>query len=464
MEKISRKGVAISVTAFIFLLVIGTVLSYGARLVSLGTAYKAKMLCSEVFVAERDTAAVLVDLAVDDLVILQFIDASIDNVAKTTTASLYGFAESKVRYRKKTGCALVSNIVAPIALEAGKRGQRESTGYMRPEADKSVEPLKLSDADNPRLTAVLNAAFLEPDSQHPGRTRAIIVLHKGQIVGERYATGIGPDTPQLGWSMTKSVMNALVGILVKEGRLTLSSPITTRNWQAPDDPRRNITLEHLLHMSSGLAFNEDMADPLADVSYMILRERDMASFASNKPLEAEPGSRWQYSSGSTIILAEFLCHLLGNEVYGDFPREALFEPLGMTSAVLETDAHGTFVGSSFMYATAREWARFGLLYLQDGIWDGKRILPEGWVQYTRTPAPSDPEAAYGAHFWLQLPKEYRGKGDAMPEDAFHAVGHEGQFVTIVPSHDAVIVRLGKTRYPQAWQHDLFVRNVLAALR
>ena len=135
----------------------------------------------------------------------------------------------------------------------------------------------------------------------------------------------------------------------------------------------------------------------------------------------------------------------------------------MTRAVLEADASGTYVGSSFMYATAREWARFGLLYLQDGVWAGERILPEGWVQYTRTPAPADPQAAYGAHFWLRIPKEYRESGHAVPEDAFHAVGHEAQFVTIVPSHNTVIVRLGKTRYPQVWIHNAFVRNVLAAL-
>ena len=136
----------------------------------------------------------------------------------------------------------------------------------------------------------------------------------------------------------------------------------------------------------------------------------------------------------------------------------------MRSAVLEADASGTFVGSSFMYATARDWARLGQLYLQDGLWDGKRLLPEGWVRYTTTLAPADPQRAYGAHFWLRIPQEYRRGDGGVPDDAFHAVGHEGQFVTIVPSHDAVIVRLGRTRYADAWPHDVFVDRVLAALR
>ena len=283
------------------------------------------------------------------------------------------------------------------------------------------------------------------------------------MVAERYAADIGPDTPLLGWSMTKSVMNALVGIMVKDGRFAVDTPVLDKAWRGPDDPRSHITVAHLLHMSSGLEFNEDMTDPLADVSRMILTEQDMAAFSASKSLEAEPGTRWQYSSGTTNILSGFLRRVLGEEAYHKLPREFLFDRLGMTKAVLEADATGTFVGSSFMYATARDWAQYGLLYMQDGVWEGLRIVPEGWVRYTRSPAPSDPQASYGAHFWLRIPKEYRGTGNALPEDAFHAVGHEGQFVTIVPSHNTIIVRLGKTRYPQAWEHDSFVTNVLTAL-
>jgi hypothetical protein len=189
----------------------------------------------------------------------------------------------------------------------------------------------------------------------------------------------------------------------------------------------------------------------------------MAAFAAGQSLEAEPGSRWQYSSGTTNILSGFLRQTLGDQAYHRFPREALFKPLGMDRTIIEADASGTFVGSSFMYATAREWARFGLLYLQEGIWEGERILPEGWVQYTKRPAPSDPEASYGAHFWLRIPEEFRGAENALPNDVYHAIGHEGQFITIIPSHETVVVRLGKTRYPQSWQHDVFVRDVLAAL-
>jgi len=454
----------ITATGLVLLGAIAVVVTHGARLIAIGTAYKAKMLCSEVFVAGRDLEAVMADLVADDLAALRVIGAAIDEGEKTVTASLYGFAETEVRYRGDIGCALSSEKARPASSETDAQVRQGAANYPRLKGSQPVKPAKSGSVDNPRLAAVLDDAFSEPDPEHPRRTRAVVVVHKSRIVAERYAADIGPDTPLLGWSMTKSVMNALVGILVKADRISLDVPVRVEAWRAPGDPRGRITLEHLLRMSSGLEFNEDMTDPLADVSRMLLSARDMAAFAANKPLEAEPGTRWQYSSGSTNILAGVLRHVLGDEAYRRFPREALFNRLGMTSAVLEADASGTFVGSSFMYATARDWARFGLLYLQDGTWQGDRILPEGWVKYTRTLTPADTQRAYGAHFWLRVPNEYRGTEDDLPKDAFHAVGQEGQFVTIVPSRDTVIVRFGKTRYPQAWKHDDFVMNVLTALR
>jgi CubicO group peptidase (beta-lactamase class C family) len=156
--------------------------------------------------------------------------------------------------------------------------------------------------------------------------------------------------------------------------------------------------------------------------------------------------------------------IVGEQEYLEFPRRALFDRLGMASAVMETDAAGTFVGSSFMYATARDWARFGLFYLRDGVWSGQRILPEGWVAYTRTPAPSAAQQQYGAHFWLRVNRGYRcGDASPLPADAFHAIGFGGQFITIIPSRELVLVRMGLTRYPCAWDQHGFVHRVLAAL-
>jgi CubicO group peptidase (beta-lactamase class C family) len=197
---------------------------------------------------------------------------------------------------------------------------------------------------------------------------------------------------------------------------------------------------------------------------MLFETGDASGYAARQPLLAAPGSTWRYSSGTSNILARVIRNVIGNEAeYLEFPKRALFDRLGMTTAVLETDATGTFVASSNMYATARDWARLGLLYLQDGTWDGERILPEGWVAYSRSLAPADRAKRYAAHFWARVPVEYCASDTPLPAGTFHAAGHEAQLVTIVPSRDLVIVRLGRTRYPDAWDHCAFVRDVLDAL-
>jgi CubicO group peptidase (beta-lactamase class C family) len=422
------------------------------RVVSIGTAYKAKMLCSGVFVSRRDPRDVLADLEADDLARLRRITTSINPDMKSVKATALGLLTRAARYRAGAGCSLVMDGGMPAGSPAGHE-------RVAPAAATRFAVAKLD-----RLEPILDRAFAEPNPQHARRTRAIVILEKGRIVAERYATGIGPDTPLIGWSMTKSVVNALVGILVKDGRLSLNGPVQVPEWQTPDDPRSRITLDHLLRMSSGLQFDEDPRHQLADVTQMLLGVPDAAAYAVKKDLEATPGTRWQYSSGNTNIIARIMRTVIGDDhQYLAFPHRALFDRIGMSNAVMETDASGTFVGSSFMFATARDWARFGTLYLQDGVWDGQRILPEGWVAYSRSPAPSDSRRHYGAHFWLQMPDEYRGSGASLPDDTFHAIGYEAQFVTIVPSRETVIVRLGLARYPDAWDHPAFVRDVLAAL-
>jgi CubicO group peptidase (beta-lactamase class C family) len=262
--------------------------------------------------------------------------------------------------------------------------------------------------------------------------------------------------------MTKSALNALVGILVSQGRLTLEQPAPVPEWR--DDQRRRITIDHLLRMSSGLDFEERISLPRFDVMSMLFEAPDMASFAAGAQLRAEPGTRWQYASGSSLIVSGIVRRILGDEPYQRFPKQALFDRLGMSRAVIEQDASGTFVASSFMYATAREWGRLGNLFAQDGKYDGSEILPAWWVAYSRTPAPADPARSYGAHFWLTLPDTYNASHAALPVDTFHMAGHEGQFVTIVPSKHTVIVRLGKTRYPGAWDQSKFAADILAAMQ
>ena len=435
-------------------------LHFGYRAAAIGTAYKAKILCSGLFVSRREPQAILdKELSVDDLGILKHIDAQVDRDAMSVTASLFGIAARTAAFRGQQGCALRfsgGEAVTSIALPPSRisRDNRFS------------EPTGAPDSDTRLLNAVVEQAFTENDPALSRRTRAILVLHRGRLIAERYAPGFSAHTPMPGWSMAKSVINALVGILVEQGRIRLRDPVPVAAWHSPGDPRAKITWEHLLHMESGLQFDESYRNPLSDVMVMLLASPGAADFALAKPLEHEPGTHWKYTSGTTNIIASAIRQVVGEALYPEFPRKALFDRLGMSSAILETDARGTFVGSSFVYATARDWAHFGLLYAQDGIWNGQRILPAGWVKYSATPASHAPGGQYGSHFWLRYPPppECKGAHPDFPADGFHAAGHEGQFLTIIPSRQLVIVRLGLTRHPCGWNHHAFVRDVLDAVK
>ena len=326
-------------------------------------------------------------------------------------------------------------------------------------------------ADAEALERAVDAAFTERDPARPVRTRAVVVVHRGRVVVERYATGFSASSRLLGWSMTKSVLNALLGVAVREGRLALDAPTDVPAWRSPGDPRRAITGLQLLRMSSGLEWNESYEGSPADSDVIAMLygagRHDMAAYAARARLVDPPGSVFYYSSGSSLLLSGVLRRALegGDAAYHDFPRRALFEPIGMRSALLESDASGTFVASSYSWATALDWARFGYLYLRDGVWEKRRILPEGWVDLARTPAPAAPDGEYGAHFWLNA-----GAPDATrpppipraPRDLFYASGHEGQIVAVVPQRDLVVVRLGLT--PDDGRFDLldWLADVIAA--
>ena len=292
-----------------------------------------------------------------------------------------------------------------------------------------------------------------------GQTNAVVIVQGGRLVLERYADGYGPEATYPSWSKAKSITQALVGIAVGDGRLDIMAPADVPEWAAAGDPRGAITLDLLLRMSSGLDFVEDYEpEHPSDVIAMLFGEGkdDVAHYAASKALAHAPGSFWSYSSGTSNIVSR--CVARAMDAFGPdfeaFMRSRLFEPLGMTSAMPKFDAAGTFIGSSYCFCTARDFARFGLLYLRDGVWDGKRILPEGWVDYARAPTWQQPtdERPYGAHWWLGL----GGPG------SFSANGYAGQFTIVVPDLDMVVVRHGDTPLalregPPAWLSDLIGR-------
>lgn len=282
------------------------------------------------------------------------------------------------------------------------------------------------------------------------RTFAAVVVHRGAIVAEGYAGAIEhfdrpPDpvtaeTPLLSWSMAKSVLHSAIGILVAEGRLDLDGPAPVPEWADPSDPRHRITIEDLLDMRDGLDFTEDYVDAgVSDVIEMLFGsgQSDVAAFAGGRGARWGAGEGFSYSSGTTNVLAGILRRTVGaGPAVEEWLRDNLFGPIGARSAYPGLDAAGTWVASSYLFATARDWARYGELQLRDGVWNGGRVLPEGWVDHGRRPRSIDPAdgSCYGAHWWL----EDDGHG------TFAALGYEGQSVTVSPGLDLVVVRLGKT--------------------
>jgi CubicO group peptidase (beta-lactamase class C family) len=314
------------------------------------------------------------------------------------------------------------------------------------------------------LEPLLDRAFDPDPGNELATTYAVVVVHGGRIVAERYGGAlehfdappepVGPTTPLLSWSMAKSFLHALVGMLVADGRLDPEAPADVPLWQ--DDDRAAITLRHLLEMRDGLDFLEDYVDgDRSDVIHMLFGEGkdDVARFAADRPLAAPPGERFNYSSGTSNIVSSIVARVVGaGEPYEAFLQEAVFDALGMTSARATFDAAGTFIASSFVYATARDFARFGLLYLRDGEWDGRCLLPPGWVDTARTQRSTDPENGngYGWHWWVR-PDD--------PHGTYWAQGYEGQSIVVCPGLDVVLVRLGKTPAARAvplrqWRHEV----------
>ncbi len=443
--------------------------NYAYGMIHIAAGYNAKTMCSCVYVSKRSSESVLEqDIAVGAA---SFIKTTVDTVEKSATASFLGLSR-KALFREGIGCTLLSEISAEQLLS---QNRAQVTYIANPKADSlqwpygNLDTLSISPSiDINQINAAFDYAFDEPHKDNPRYTRAALVVHKGKIIKEQYAEGFDADTPLLGWSMTKSVTNALVGLRVKDGSLTIDAPAEVPAWQKEGDPRAAIRLADLMHMTSGLDFLEDYSSP-SDVNKMLWTKASASKIAASARLGSPINTNWYYSSGTTNIISEIIRSTFNDDrAYHLYPYERLFHPLGMSSAIIEPDASGTFVGSSFMYATARDWAKFGLLYLHDGIWNGERILPEGWVDYSRTRTPVLEAGFYSAQFWNNA--HYEPEGTTMPrhwpnvpEDAYYASGFEGQQVVIIPSLEMVIVRLGCTSDRANWDIGHFVSMVVKGI-
>ncbi len=423
----------------------------------IATGYGAKAMATAVFVCGRDPqVAQSVEL---NYSIVKYTKSEINFKNKSVTTSFWSLAKQTAVYREGYGCCLAGDssedslqkysITLPAVKQVGVWRTPWPMGDLRKD---TIFP----EIDTIKLKKVVYSAFGSPlvDKRW---TAAVVVLYKGELIAEKYSEelGVTPDTRIWGWSMTKSIMNAMAGVLTKQRKLDVKSSAPVNQWL--NDPRRNITINDLMHMSSGLKWDEDYGD-VSSVTKMLYRSADCYKVAIEVPYQMKPGTEWKYSSGTSNILSGIMRNLIGNDkIYHEFPYREIFNKIGISTMVLETDAAGNFVGSSYSNATARDWARFGLLYYNDGVWKGDTILPNGWVNYTRTPAYGS-KGEYGAQFWLNKSKTLP---DA-PEDLFFCDGHRGQRIFIIPSRNLVVVRLGYSE--TGFDHNQFLKEILSAIK
>jgi CubicO group peptidase (beta-lactamase class C family) len=311
----------------------------------------------------------------------------------------------------------------------------------------------LANVDYQRLDKAIADVFANPESQ---KTRTVLVVYKNQIIAEKYVRGFNENTPILGWSMTKSVLATLYGILEYRGKIDLDKSAPIEAWR--NDDRKNITLDHLLRMQSGLAWDEDYSS-ISDVTKMLFLDSDMTQAQADNEAVGKPGQVWNYSSGTSNLLSGILRKQFNtHQAYLDFPYSALIDRIGMHSMLIETDIEGNFVGSSYAWASTRDWTKFGLLYLNGGSWNGEQLFDQEWIDYIRKPTDGS-DSDYGAHFWLNA----GGKYPDVPKDMYSANGYQGQRVFIIPSKDLVVVRTGLAEEPE-FDINGFLRDVVAAIQ
>jgi len=434
------------------------------RAIRLATGAVAHLICSKTFVSGLDPQTVFAETLERPGFrrLRHVLNFEIDRQARTVQASTLGLFENAAAFHDGLGCVELHGTKEPYLLKNDVEALKvPKTPPLLPEiaGPSALEPADLA------LKGALDHAFEEPAAPPFRRTRAVVVVHDGKVIAERYAPGIGVDTPLSGFSMTKSMINALIGVLTQQGLVTPSMPAPIPEWRGADDPRREIEVEHLMRMTSGLDLDETNSG--FDRSTQMYLEDDTSAYAVNARMIAPAGTRFRYSTATTQILSRIIRDAAGGpEQTLALAWRELFNPLGMRHVTLEFDGSGTLQGSSYMLASARDWARFGLLYLNDGIVGGKRLLHEDWVDFS---AAATLDTDYGAGFWTNRSEHPNAKARArlgIPRDAFFASGDLGQRIVIMPSQHLVIVRLGDSVDPTGDIAGLarLVKEVVAAVQ
>jgi CubicO group peptidase (beta-lactamase class C family) len=417
------------------------------------SGFSAKSVASGHFIDHRTLD--LIEKSDNDIKLINLAKNKINKSATTVTSSVFGLKERKAIYRAGLGATLINDdFDTSTPYEIPKRSQLNGD-LAFPYGDKEPKDTVFNNIDYEKLTKAVANAFDEKGKKSK-RTRSLLVIYKDKIIAEKYDTGFNKNSKILGWSMTKSITSALFGVLQKERKLDIFKPAPIPEWA--NDERSKITINDMLHMNSGLEWKEDYTT-ICDATKMLFQAEDMTQSQLVKPAKFKPNTHWNYSSGTTNLLSGILRRQFKtHQEYLDFWYSALIDKIGMYSMLVETDMKGNFVGSSYGWATTRDWSKFGLLYLHKGNWNGNQILEESWVKYAATPT-NDSNGVYGAHFWLNAGGKYK---DA-PRDLFSCNGFQGQRVFIIPSCNMVIVRMGLTE-DSNFDFNGLLRDIIGSVR
>ncbi|MDC6364653.1 MULTISPECIES: serine hydrolase [Flavobacteriaceae] len=423
-------------TLLLLLLIIGVVVYLNYPKLNIVSGYAAKNMASGVFVAERTAASI--NLNDNNVPLIELADTEVDTEHESASSKVYGFMKRTAVYRDGLGAVLINDDYEEnkITISPNRNQPMDTIPY--PFGQANPKDTVLPEVDMDQLSQAMALAFADPEVQ---KTRTFLVLYKGHLLAEKYIEGFTAETPILGWSMTKSVLATCYGVLEHQGKLKMDWPAPIPEWK--DDERKEITLNHLLRMQSGLEWEEDYTK-MSDVTKMLFMETDMTQSQKEKPAIAKPTEIWNYSSGTSNLLSGILRQQFRtHQEYLDFPYASFLDKIGMYSMVLEADIAGNYVGSSYAWANTRDWGRFGQLYLDRGQWNGEQLFHPEWVDYITTPTVHS-NGEYGAHFWLNS----GGRYPDVPKDLFSCNGYQGQHVYVIPSKNLVIVRTGLAEEPE----------------
>jgi CubicO group peptidase (beta-lactamase class C family) len=457
------------IIAFVTIVLFAYGIHYCWLLLPIISGYGTKYMCSSVFTTDLSEQ----QLRQEDLGFfpMKYATFIVDYNDLSVTGSIFGLAQCKAIYRHRLGATLINELteeqIRAQTFKIATPPDIKQDNIPWPMGDKIDDDSFPSNINQTLLQDTINDLFIEKDPTKLKRTRAVIVVYDGKLIAERYAPGFSRKSKLLGWSMTKSLISALIGILVKDKKINIDEPAPVPEWNnTADDPRHSITIKNLLQQMSGLDFKEEYYTK-SDVTQMLFNTDDMAAFAASHPLKHPPDTQCYYTSGNTNILSRIIRHTVGENEYHSFPYRKLFYKLGMNSLIMEVDASGTFVGSSYSWGTARDWARFGLLYQKNGFYNDEQILSEEWIKQTTALAGSNQYGDYGYHFWLNTGKNNVSSTRRFPDvpiDMFYASGFDGQATFIIPSKKLVVVRLGLTKVPggEYGANDL-LKNIISSI-